>query len=142
MTNRMKLALGAVVVIATFVVGMPWAHAGAGMGEGAGATTCRTISQAPNQARTFNVTDPVTAADEVGIATAALLCDLPATGTLTGGEVTGGPPPLPNAVTCYAVRQADQARMNVTITDAFGVQTVRLGGIHLVCVPSTFAPAP
>jgi len=135
MTPR-AIRISVLTMIGIFAVAAPLAHAGGGMGAGSGTTTCRLVPSAPNQPQTVRIVDPL-ATDDVKVGAAVLVCDLAATGATLSGPSTQTPPATPNAVTCYALGSADPGKFNATITDAFGTnQTVKLGGIQLLCVPS------
>ena len=150
--------------LATLAVSTPPVHAGGGMGPGAGVTTCRLVTGAPNQFQVVKVQDDylsATTADTVVIGTLSLICDIPATGQTQNPiqdpnnpniQFTTGQPvgeTEQNSMTCYTVGRADNAKFPTTVTDAFsrtfqptGTYDVTLGAINLVCVPAIKSPPP
>ena len=136
---KARLIVSVLSAIAMFSVVTPPAHAGGGMGQGAGLTTCRLIlNGAPNQGQTVSLVDFGTGGDQVKVGAAVLLCDVPATGTRDAGPAIGPAIGEPNSVTCYSVSGADRARIGATMQDPFGTQPVQIGAIQLLCVPSFF----
>jgi len=131
------------------------AHAGGGMGAGAGVTTCRLVANAPNQPQTIALVDPFVTnndstdpnfpGDIVKIKSAALVCELAATGKTVSGPPTGSPilDTVANSIVCYSVTGANSAKADATIQDPFteaattaGTQHVAVGAIQFVCVPA------
>jgi hypothetical protein len=158
--TRTTLAIAMLLVATGFTLGIPTADAGGGMGAGSGVTTCRFVaSGAPNQPQSIAVVDPFvtvnelpnpnTPGDVVKVNAAVLVCELLATAKTVSGPATGGPiiETEATSTTCYAVSGSNPAKFNVTVKDPFtevgapsGVQSMVLGGIQLVCVPSITAP--
>jgi hypothetical protein len=132
------------------VFALPAAHAGGGMGQGAGMTTCRLVlNGSQNQPQTVSVTDPLVSGDVVKVNALVLLCDLAATGVTQNASEnvpsTGQPisPTDKQFVACYTVSAADTARVLTTVQDPFtevnsagGVAQVAVGSIALLCVPA------
>jgi hypothetical protein len=145
---RKRIVLSVLSVVATLTATAPLAHAGGGMGNGAGVTTCRLVNGAPRQPQIVSLTDDFPGTDVMNIGQLALLCDIPASGNTVTPEQTGGTgqPVLATeqtSVACYTVGKADKAAVPVTVTDTFtraldpnGTYGVTVGAINLVCVPA------
>jgi hypothetical protein len=150
---RRTIVAAALAAITGLTLATSVAHAGGGMGAGAGVSTCRLIaSGAANQPQSIAMVDPFTntndlpniSGDVVKINAAVLVCDLAATGVTVSGPQTGSPiiETVANSITCYSVSGANSAKFNATIQDPFtevvstSPQQVVLGAIQFVCVPS------
>ena len=139
MTFRRRLATATLSSLLALGLAASAADAGGAMGTAGSTATCRMIQNGVNPPQTVEITDPLTSpSDVVRVGAAVLLCDLAATGsTLAPGPSTVPITTTPNAVTCYQAGAAEQAKIPATINDGFGTQSVKLGGIQLLCVIST-----
>ena len=119
------------------------AHAGAGSGSGLEITLfdCYVIHNGPNSPYVLELTDQFGTRDNVHIGKARLLCT-PTTDstTIRRGPVLNGnfDPAVADHLKCYdIVPPAARPSAVVTINDPFGVETVALEGLSVLCSPAT-----
>jgi hypothetical protein len=134
---KTRTMLGALIMAALIgsSVGVGYAGGGdSGLGNGALLFDCYLIQDSvqPSPPLVLEVDDVFTAAQNVNVSRARLLCT-PADGVVIQGELAGVDP-FGAFITCYDASPARNAGDVVTLSDSLvGSQTVRLGPPQFLC---------
>lgn len=134
----MKKATIALALVTLLAVPLAAAHAGGG-GAGLGGAfffQCYHILDGMNPPHVVGINDQFGDVTPKAIGQAKLLCT-PADGTLLSNhDLIDMSAAFTDHVTCYEVRSTGAPAAIVTLTDTFGVQTVRLRNAEYACTVS------